>query len=101
MLTLFNTSNLLIKRTFTLKKGFIDAFLYLFLTGSGLTMTFIPRAQTFPNFLAHEPEEEVGEQQEQATPPSSGCEESCNLRQLQWQNRSGIEDTLPTIVERM
>lgn len=75
-------------------KGFIDVFPYLLLTENGQTMTFIQRAQTFPNFLAHEPEEKGREQQEEATPPSSGCEESCNLSPLQWQSRSGIKRTI-------
>lgn len=72
-------------RTFSIKKRFTDLSHFLFLAGSGLTMTFIPRAQTFPSFLSREPEQEEGERQEEATPPSSGCEESCRLRPLQWQ----------------
>ncbi|KAA8580819.1 hypothetical protein FQN60_013777, partial [Etheostoma spectabile] len=49
--------------------------------GSGLTMTFIPRAQTFPSFLSDEQEET--QQQEEAPSPSSGCESNCSLRPLQ------------------
>ncbi|XP_027130207.1 docking protein 6 isoform X1 [Larimichthys crocea] len=48
--------------------------------GSGLTMTFIPRAQTFPSFLSDEPEREESQHQEEAPSPSSGCESSCSLR---------------------
>ncbi|XP_044032484.1 docking protein 6 isoform X2 [Siniperca chuatsi] len=51
--------------------------------GSGLTMTFIPRAQTFPSFLSDEPEREENQHQEEAPSPSSGCESSCSLRPLQ------------------
>lgn len=100
----FFIRNLLIKPnfiTFTINKRFIDPSHFFFLTGSSLTMTLIPRAQTFPSFLSHEPEQEEGEHQEEATPPSSGCEESCRLRPLQWQPIRNKEDTLPTTVERM
>ncbi|KAF3835941.1 hypothetical protein F7725_028499 [Dissostichus mawsoni] len=45
--------------------------------GSGLEMTFIPRAQTFPSFLSEEQE------QSQAPSPSSGRGSSCSLRPLQ------------------
>ncbi|KAG7225109.1 hypothetical protein INR49_014565 [Caranx melampygus] len=53
------------------------------LARSGLTMTFIPRAQTFPSFLSDEPEQEERQHQEEAPSPSSGCESSCSLRPLQ------------------
>ncbi|XP_022063072.1 docking protein 6 isoform X3 [Acanthochromis polyacanthus] len=51
--------------------------------GNGLTMTFIPRAQTFPSFLSDEPDQEESQHQEEAPSPSSGCESSCSLRPLQ------------------
>ncbi|KAI4789352.1 hypothetical protein KUCAC02_035298, partial [Chaenocephalus aceratus] len=47
--------------------------------GSGLEMTFIPRAQTFPSFLCEEQEQS----QDQAPSPSSGRGSSCSLRPLQ------------------
>ena len=45
-----------------------------------MTMTLIPRAQTFPNFLSDELD---GPRQEEALSPSSGYESSCSagLRQ--------------------
>lgn len=72
-------------------------------TGSGLTMTFIPRAQTFPSFLSDEPErEEESQRQEEAPSPSSGCESSCSPRALQWQRIALPRlDTLPSAVERL
>ncbi|XP_003443620.2 docking protein 6 isoform X2 [Oreochromis niloticus] len=51
--------------------------------GTGLMMTFIPRAQTFPSFLSDEPEQEESQHQREAPSPSSGCESSCSLRPLQ------------------
>ncbi|MEQ2235886.1 hypothetical protein ILYODFUR_006762 [Ilyodon furcidens] len=55
------------------------------LTDRGRSMTFIPRAQTFPSFLSDEPEQEerIHLHQEEAPSPSSGCESSCSLRPLQ------------------
>ncbi|XP_077410096.1 docking protein 6 isoform X2 [Vanacampus margaritifer] len=58
---------------------------------SSMSMTFIPRAQTFPNFLSHEPEREAEEdklqegrrRQEEAPSPSSGLAATCSLRPLQ------------------
>ncbi|KAJ4925032.1 hypothetical protein JOQ06_017770 [Pogonophryne albipinna] len=47
--------------------------------GSGLEMTFIPRAQTFPSFLCEEQEQS----QDQAPSPSSGRGSNCSLRPLQ------------------
>lgn len=56
---------------------------FLPLKGTGLMMTFIPRAQTFPSFLSDEPEQEESQHQREAPSPSSGCESSCSLRPLQ------------------
>lgn len=52
--------------------------------GNGLSLTFIPRAQTFPSFLSHEQDQdEDSPLQEEAPTPSSGCASSCSLRPLQ------------------
>uniref|UniRef100_A0A8C6UCP4 Docking protein 6 n=1 Tax=Neogobius melanostomus TaxID=47308 RepID=A0A8C6UCP4_9GOBI len=51
--------------------------------GTGLSLTFIPRAQTFPSFLSDEEEHEDSPLQEEAPTPSSGSASSCSLRPVQ------------------
>uniref|UniRef100_A0A9J7X2A4 Docking protein 6 n=2 Tax=Cyprinus carpio TaxID=7962 RepID=A0A9J7X2A4_CYPCA len=48
--------------------------------GTSLTMTLIPRAQTFQSFLSEQTEEERN--QEQATAASSGCDRDCSTSPL-------------------
>uniref|UniRef100_A0A8C1TRE3 Docking protein 6 n=1 Tax=Cyprinus carpio TaxID=7962 RepID=A0A8C1TRE3_CYPCA len=48
--------------------------------GTSLTMTLIPRAQTFQSFLSEQTEEERN--QEQATAASSGCDRNCSSSPL-------------------
>lgn len=57
----------------------------LFSPGTSLTMTLIPRAQTFHSFLSDEHADEETQHQEEALSPSTGYESSCSPRPLQWQ----------------
>ncbi|CAL8311422.1 unnamed protein product [Merluccius merluccius] len=51
--------------------------------GTSMTMTLIPRAQTFPSFLSDELQDDNSPRQAEALSPSSGYESSCSagLRQ--------------------
>ncbi|XP_026056816.1 docking protein 6 isoform X1 [Carassius auratus] len=49
--------------------------------GTSLTMTLIPRAQTFQSFFSEQTEEER-KQEEQATAASSGCDRDCSSSPL-------------------
>lgn len=64
--------------------------LWLF-QGTSLTMTLIPRAQTFQSFLSERTEEE--QNQDQATAASSGCDRNCSTSPLRWHALSWLDES--------